>query len=310
MTRMLIDTDTASDDAVALVLALRDPDTEVVAITVVAGNVGLHQGVQNALYTVELCGSTVPVHAGADRPLTRTLVTAQNVHGLDGMGDIGLPLTGRAPASVDAVAEIIRVARTYDDLTVVTLGPLTNLALAVRTAPDIVSRIARVVMMAGTGQGPGNITPVAEFNVWVDPEAADIVFTSGLPVEMVGWDVSYTYATIAAAESAEIAALGPLGKFCTTIQATLLEFCRTVTHLDGYDLPDPISMAVALDPSIATEVVDRYVRVETAPSLSIGQTIVDHLGVTGQPANAKVVLAASRERFLQMLRTAVSAEVA
>jgi purine nucleosidase len=277
-----------------------------VAITVVAGNVGLHQGVQNALYTVEQCGSSVPVHVGAERPLTRTLVTAQNVHGLDGMGDIGLQLTGRTPASVDAVTEIIRAARTYDDLTIVTLGPLTNLALAVRTAPDIVSRIARVVMMAGTGRGPGNITPVAEFNVWVDPEAADIVFTSGLPVEMVGWDISYTYATITAAESAELAALSPLGEFCTAIQATLLEFCRTVTHLDGYDLPDPITMAVALDPSIATEVVDRYVRVETAPSLSIGQTIVDHLGVTGESANTKVVLGASRERFLAMLRTAVT----
>ncbi len=303
----LIDTDTASDDAVALVMALRHPEVDVVGITVVAGNVGLEQGVQNALYTVELCGADVPVHAGAGRPLTWPLETAQNVHGQDGMGDIGLPLTGRVPASRDAVGEIIRLARKHaGDLTVVTLGPLTNLALAVRTAPDIVERIARVVVMGGTGQGPGNVTPVAEFNIWVDPEAADIVFTSGLPVEMVGWDISYTYATISAEESDAIAAAGPLGEFCTGIQKVLLEFCANVTHLQGYDLPDPITMAVALEPGLATKVVDRYVRVETGAGLCRGQTVVDHLGVTGQPSNTKVVLESSHERFLELLLAAVS----
>jgi purine nucleosidase len=308
MTRpFLVDTDTASDDAVALVMALRDPDVEVVGITVVAGNVGLDQAVQNALYTVEVCGADVPVHVGARRPLTLPLETAQYVHGQDGMGDIGLPLSGRVPASYDAVGEIIRLARKHSgDLTLVTLGPLTNVALAVRTAPDIVERIARVVVMGGTGRGPGNVSPVAEFNIWVDPEAADIVFTSGLPVEMVGWDISYTYATILAEESDRIAALGPLGEFCTSIQKQVLEFCRTVTHLDGYDLPDPITMAVALDASVATQVVERYVRVETAASLSRGQTLVDHLGVTGHPANAKVVMEASQERFLEILHAAVT----
>ena len=308
MTRpLLIDTDTASDDAVALVMALRHPEVEVVGITVVAGNVGLEQGVQNALYTVELCGADVPVHAGAARPLTLDLETAQFVHGQDGMGDIGLPLSGRTPASNDAVAEIIRLARQHaGDLTLVTLGPLTNVALAVRTAPDIVDCISRVVVMGGTGQGPGNITPVAEFNIWVDPEAADIVFTSGLPVEMVGWDISYTYATITRDESDAITAAGPLGEFCTDIQKVLLEFCENVTHLEGYDLPDPITMGVALEPGLATRVVDRYVRVETGSGLCRGQTVVDHLGVTQQPSNTKVVLESSHERFLELLLAAVS----
>ncbi len=308
MTRpFLIDTDTASDDAVALVLALRAEDVDVVGITVVAGNVGLEQGVQNALYTVEVCGSDAPVHAGAARPLTLPLQTAQNVHGQDGMGDIGLPLSGRTPASNDAVGEIIRLARRHaGELTVVTLGPLTNLALAVRTAPDIVECISRVVVMGGTGQGPGNVSPVAEFNIWVDPEAADIVFTSGLPVEMVGWDISYTYATISPEESDAITAAGPLGEFCTGIQKALIEFCATVTHLPGYDLPDPITMGVALSPALATKVVDRYVRVETAAGLCRGQTVVDHLGVTGQPPNVQVVMESSHEQFLQMLLTAVS----
>jgi purine nucleosidase len=305
--RFLIDTDTASDDAVALVMALRQPDVEVVAITVVAGNVPLEQGVQNALYTVELCGQQVPVHAGAAAPLMRRLETAQNVHGSDGMGDIGLPLRGRTPASRDGVGVLVDAVRQYpNELTVVTLGPLTNLALAVLTAPDIVPLIPRVVMMGGVGQGPGNVTPAAEFNIWVDPEAADIVFASGLPLEMVGWDVSRLYATIDADESAQLRARGPLGEFCTDIQAVLLKFCRETTHLSGYDLPDPIAMAVALADDIATEVVDRYVRVETAGERTRGETVVDHLGVLGEPDNVRVVLAASHDDFLRMLATAMA----
>lgn len=310
MTRALwVDTDTASDDAVALVLALRHPDVDVVGISVVAGNVGLDQAVQNALYTAEICGrADVPVHAGAAVPLVRSLHTAQEVHGQDGMGDIGLDVQGRRPVDADAVAALIAAARRHSgDLTLVTLGPLTNVALAVRTAPDIVDRIGRVVVMGGTGQGPGNVTPVAEFNIWVDPEAADVVFTSGLPIEMVGWDISCGYAVITPEDSARLRALGPLGEFCTDIQAQLVRFCETVTHLDGYDLPDPITMAVALDPSVATGVVERHVRVDTSRGLSTGQTVVDHLGVWGRPPNARVVLEASRERFLAVLADALRA---
>jgi purine nucleosidase len=303
MSRTLwIDTDTASDDAVALVMALRHPEATVAGISVVAGNVGLDQAVQNALYTVELCGRDTPVHAGAAAPLEGPLHTAQDVHGQDGMGDIGLPLRDRKPTSDDAIGAMIRAAREHaDPLTLVTLGPLTNIALALRAAPDLVERFDRVVVMGGTGQGPGNITPVAEFNIWVDPEAADEVFTSGLPIEMVGWDVSYTYATMTSADSARLRELGPIGEFCVDIQACVAKFCANVTHLDGYDLPDPITMAVAIDPSIATRVVERYVRVETAGTLTRGQTVVDHLGICNRPANTRVVLDASRDKFLDLL---------
>jgi purine nucleosidase len=305
--RFLIDTDTASDDAVALVMALRHPAVEIEAITVVAGNVPLDLGVQNALYTVEICGADVPVYAGAAAPMMRELHTAQNVHGADGMGDIGLPLRGRQPAGIDAARVIIDTARNHPgDLTIVTLGPLTNLALAVLAAPDIVPLVSRVVMMGGTGQGPGNVTPAAEFNIWCDPEAADVVFRSGLPLEMVGWDISRTYATISEAESAEFRQLGPIGEFCTDIQKVLLEFCRDVTHLAGYDLPDPIAMAIAIDPTVGTDVRDLFVTVETTGIRTVGETVVDHLGVCGQTGNVKVVLAASRERFVEMLTAAMT----
>ena len=190
-------------------------------------------------------------------------------------------------------------------LSIITLGPLTNLALAVLTALDIVPLISWVAMMSGTGHGPGNVTRAAEFNVWCDPEAADVVFRSGLPLEMVRWDISRVYATISEAESAELRPQGPICEFCTHIQRVLLEFCREVTGLPGYDLPDPIAMAIAMDPTIAADVRDPFVKVETSGARTMGETVVDHLGVGKQPGNVKVVVAASRERFVEMLTTAM-----
>lgn len=300
---MIIDTDTASDDAVALVIALRHPDVEVVAITVVAGNVPLDQGVQNALYTVELCGSTAPVHAGAAAPLSRSLRTAQNVHGRDGMGDIGLPVHGRTPASLDGVEALVREinARPSGSVTLVTLGPLTNVALAFRRDPGLARRLRSLVMMGGTGDAVGNVSAVAEFNIWVDPEAAAEVFESGAPITMVGWDISRKYAVIEAGDAARLRAAGPIGAFAVDIQATLTSFTATETKLAGFDLPDPIAMGVAIDPAIATDVRHLNVRVETAEGIATGQTVVDHLGVEHREPNAKVVLAASHERFMDLL---------
>lgn len=159
MRKFLIDTDTASDDAVAMCMALRHPDIDVVGFTVVAGNVPLDQAVQNALYTVELCGATTPVYAGASEPLARDLETAQNVHGQDGMGDIGLDLQGRTPAEGWAPQFIVDTIRAYPgEITLVAIGPLTNVAIALLWAPDIAEKVDRVVIMGGTGEHvPGNV---------------------------------------------------------------------------------------------------------------------------------------------------------
>jgi purine nucleosidase len=173
MRQFLIDTDTTSDDAVALVMVLNYPDVQVEAITVVSGNVPVEQAVQNALYTVELCNQSVPVYQGVTKPLLRPLQTAQFVHGEDGMGDIGLPLSGRIPAEGHAVPVIIdTIHRCAGNISLVTLGPLTNVALALLQEPSIVSEVKECVIMGGTGQGYGNITPVGEYNIWADPEAA------------------------------------------------------------------------------------------------------------------------------------------
>jgi purine nucleosidase len=306
--RLLIDTDTASDDAVALLMAFRHPATTVEAVTVVAGNVPLPQAVQNALYTREIVGSEAPVYAGRAAPRRGVLRTAQYVHGQDGMGDIGLGLVGRTADEGDAVEVLIDRIRTRPgELTLVTLGPLTNVAEAFERAPDLAGKVARLVMMGGTSDAIGNVSPVAEFNIWVDPEAARIVFASGAPIVMVGWDISRKYAAFSPAEAAALSALGPLGQFSVRIQATLDGFARAHTNLPGFDLPDPIAMAVAIDPQTATLTRRLYVDVETAGQLTRGQTVIDHLRLTNREPNADVVLEASREHFDSLLKLTLAA---
>jgi purine nucleosidase len=305
--RILIDTDTASDDAVALVMAMRHPDIEIEAITVVAGNVPVDQGVQNALYTVELCQRSIPVFRGMPAPLVRQLSTAQFVHGQDGMGDIGLPLSGREPAAGHAIQVMIEtIQRHAGEITMVALGPLTNVASALRQDPGIAGKVRECVVMGGTGQGHGNVTPVSEYNFWADPEAAKIVFESGLPIKMVGWDISRSYAVLDPAEAAQIRAIGtPLANFCIDIQSLVQEYATTQSQLPGFDLPDPIAIAVALQPEIATKTQTLFVAIETQSELCRGQSVVDHYSITGQEPNAEVVLKASRDRFWNMLCDAV-----
>lgn len=306
MRHFIIDTDTASDDAVALVMALQHPGVHVDAITVVAGNVPLGHGVQNALYTVERCGMSTPVYVGIDKPMLRPLETAQFCHGEDGMGDIGLPLSGRTPAEGHAVDVLIETIHQFvGEITLVTLGPLTNIATALLRDPSIAQEVERCVIMGGIGFGYGNIVPAAEYNIWVDPDAAKIVFESGLPIQMVGWDVSHKYATFTSEQADALHAMSDLAAFCVDIQKALREFGISYLKQDGFDLPDPIAMAVALEPDVATVTKHLRVDIETKSELTRGATVVDHLRVSGQDPNVHVVLEASRERFLETLYAAV-----
>ena len=299
MRTFVVDTDTGSDDAVAVAMALRHPDVRVAAITVVSGNVPLDQAVQNALYTREVAGGDAPVYRGREGAAPHT---AQDVHGVDGMGDIGLRLSGRTPDEGDAVEKLVEVVRgAPGQIELVTLGPLTNVGEAFERAPDVPGLLKRLVLMGGTSDAVGNVAPVAEFNIWADPEAARVVFRSGAPIEMVGWDISRKYAVFTPEQSDWLAGLGPVGEFSVAIQAKLIEFTSTVTHLAGFDLPDPIAMAVALDPSVATDVHRYHVDVEVTGELTRGQTVVDVLGVGGGEPNADVVVEASRGRFEQVL---------
>jgi purine nucleosidase len=282
-------------------MALRHPEADVRAITVVAGNVSIDQAVQNALYVRELAGSDVPVYDGAAEPRSGPQRLAHHVHGLDGMGDIGLPLRGRVPTGSIAVEVLVEEIRARPgEVTLVTLGPLTNVAAAFESAPDVPRLLRSLVLMGGTSDAVGNVTPVAEFNVWADVESAAIVFGSGAPITMVGWDISRKYAVFGPDDSDALRALGPLGEFSVDIQRTLVQFALTETGLAGFDLPDPIAMAIALEPAIALDVETVHVAVERRGELTRGQTVIDHRARFGE-ANVDLVFAASRERFIELL---------
>ena len=208
MRNFLIDTDTASDDAVAIIMALAAPDVRVLALTTVAGNVGVEQATRNALLTAELCGADVPVFVGAAAPLIRAHDHAHWFHGNDGLGDHGYPPPKRSPEREHAVDAILRLADAEPGLTLVTLGPLTNVALALARIRRLRERIGRCVVMGGAPCCEGNVTPAAEYNIWVDPEAARAVFRSKLKIEMVGWHVSRGASVLNEAEIAAIEALG------------------------------------------------------------------------------------------------------
>ena len=288
----LIDTDTASDDAVALLMALRAPGVRVAAITTVAGNVSVGQATSNALYTVELCGSDVPVYAGASGPLSRAHQDATWFHGQDGLGDHGFRPTRRA-APKEAVEAIIETIKSNPGLTLVTLGPLSNIALALKREPGIAAQVARTVVMGGNPCCEGNVTPAAEFNIWVDPEAARAVLHSPLAagdrLELIGWQLCRGEAVLNPEEIERVSNWStPLARFALDSNSYARHALMTQTGEDGICLPDPVAMAVALDPRVATVWGRHYVDVETGSELTRGMTVVDRLNVAADPRNREV----------------------
>src|SRR5215813_13805080 len=283
---LLIDTDGGSDDAVALIMALRSSDVRVSAITVIAGNVPVEQATQNVLYTVELCEAETPVSAGAGEPLVRELVTAQWFHGRDGLGDHGYAPSSRRADSRHAVEAIIQTVLANPASEMLTSRPLTNLALAIRREPRIIEAIGRCVVMGGAPCCEGNVTPAAEFNIWVDPEAAKIVFRSGMKLEMVGWHLCRGAAALNQNDIDQILALKtPVAEFTIRCNSVAAEAYYTQTGERGISLPDPISAAITLQPKLCTDASMHYVDIETASDLTRGMTVVDRLGVAADERN-------------------------
>jgi purine nucleosidase len=285
----LIDTDTASDDAVALIMALRSPQIQVVAITTVAGNVDVHQATRNALYTAELCDSNVPVFAGAEQPLRRAHANASWFHGRDGLGDHGYPPPRRAPEKQSAVDAIIDTVESNHGLEMVTLAPLTNIALALQKKPAIAKKVSRCVVMGGAPCCEGNVTPAAEYNIWCDPEAARIVMRSGLPIELVGWHLCRGEAVLNPSDIQQVLSFATaLAKFAIECNSHAQAAFLKQSGEHGISLPDPVAMAVALDPSIATSQSPHFVDVETENELTRGMTVVDRLNVAHDQRNRDV----------------------
>jgi len=282
----LIDTDTASDDAVAIIMALRAPDVRVIAITTVAGNVDVQQSTRNALYTVELCGADVPVYTGAEKPLLRRYENATWFHGRDGLGDHGYPPPRRAPGKLHAVDAIIEAIEANPGLVIVTLAPLTNLALALTKKPDIAAKVGRCVVMGGAPCCEGNVTPAAEYNIWVDPEAARIVMLSGLPVELVGWHLCRGDAAVREDDMARILGFNnAVAHFAIECNSHARKAYKVQTGENGISLPDPVAMCLALDPTVGTEWSSHYVEIETQSDLTRGMTVVDRLNVAADDRN-------------------------
>jgi purine nucleosidase len=285
----LIDTDTASDDAVALIMALRNPQVDVLAITTVAGNVAVHQASRNALYTTDLCGSSVPVFSGAEKPLNRPHRGADWFHGRDGLGDHGYPAPRRVPEKKLASDAIIDTIESHPGLVLVTLGPLTNIALALQKKPAIAARVSRCVVMGGAPCCEGNVTPAAEYNIWCDPEAARIVVRSGLPIELVGWHLCRGQAALNPSEIQYVLSFdNPVAKFAIECNSRAQEAYFVQTGEHGISLPDPIAIAVALDPSIVTADSEHLMDVETQSELTRGMTVVDRLNVAADERNRNV----------------------
>jgi purine nucleosidase len=289
MRQFLIDTDTASDDAVAILMALAAPDVSVLGLTTVAGNVSLDQATRNALFTAQIAGVEVPVFAGAAAPLLRLHEHAHWFHGKDGLSDRGYPAPRGKPEREHAVEAILRLAGEHPGLTLVTLGPLTNVALALARDPTLAAKIHRCVVMGGAPCCEGNVTPAAEYNIWVDPEAAHIVFRSGLNIEMVGWHVSRGASVLNETEIADILAVGAAkARFAIECNTRAKAAYHTQTGEVGLSLADPTAMAVALDRTIGTSWSRHLVEIECASELTRGMTVVDRLNVAADDNNRQV----------------------
>ncbi len=287
--QFLIDTDTASDDAVALIMALRSPAIRVLAITTVAGNVAVQQSTRNALYTAELCSADVPVFIGAEKPLNRVHQSAHWFHGRDGLGDHGYPAPRKAPEKQHAAEAMIATIESNPGLVLVTLGPLTNVALALQRNPAIAGKVGRCVIMGGAPCCEGNVTPAAEYNIWCDPEAARIVLRSGLPVELVGWHLCRGEAALKPGDIKQVLSFGtPQARFAIECNSRAQEAYFEQTGEHGISLPDPVALSVALDPTIVTQQSEHFMDVETSSELTLGMTVVDRLNVAANDRNREV----------------------
>ncbi len=270
-------------------MAMRAKDVQVVAITTVAGNVPVEQSTRNALYVVELCDAEVPVYAGADKPLLRVYQNATWFHGKDGLGDHGYPAPRKKAERLHAADAIIHTVEANPGLVIVTLAPLTNLALALAKKPSLAAQVGRCVVMGGAPACEGNVTPAAEYNIWVDPEAARMVMRSGIPVELIGWHLSRGESVLSQSDIELIEGFKTeLAHFAIESNSHARSAYKVQTGEDGISLPDPVAMCLAIDPTVGTSWSEHYIEVETESDLTRGMTVVDRLNVAHDQRNRAV----------------------
>lgn len=304
--RFIIDTDTAGDDVTSLLIGLLHPESRLEAITVCAGNVPLPLCVRNALTTVETAGrSDVPVYVGADRPLLCDLVTCEYVHGDDGMGNSNFPDPKVKPQAEPAASALVRLVNQYPgEIEIIAQAPLTNIALAYKLDPTIAQKVKRLWIMGGSNNFVGNVIPAAEFNFYVDPAAAKIVFDAPFNTTMVGWEICVRHGYMPESDIEQVRQMGsPLSRFYLDVNRAAYKFNREKGGIQGISHPDSIMMAMAIDNRIMTKSARYHVDIEYRSELTRGYSAVDILGITGQMPNAEVCLEADYQRFREMLFT-------
>jgi len=278
MRKYIIDTDTASDDAVAIIMALREPELKIVALTEVGGNGSMEYACKNASIAIGMAGTYIPpIYAGCTEPLTRDQLFAATAHGMNGLSDRVFADPGHEPEKEHAVNAIIRLIREGEgDIGIIALGPLTNLALAFRKAPDIISKIPEIILMGGAGLTKSGRTPVAEFNIFADPEAANIVFEAGIPTTLLPLEACFGDARIEAPELETMRSWNNRrADFCIDSNYLLMQLGKARTGTEALSLPDPTSVAYAARRDLAVNSFKCKVRVDTSRSLTYGQTVLD-----------------------------------
>jgi purine nucleosidase len=309
MTRLIIDTDPGVDDAHAILMAFAHSDTQIEAITTVAGNVSLKRTTANACTILDVVGrEDVPVYAGCDGAILRAPHDASYVHGSDGLGDSNYPPSARRPIDEHAVLALIRMANEAPgERTLVAIGPLTNVALATRLDPALPTKYKRLVWMGGAVWAGGNIGshPSAEFNAWSDPEAAAIVLEAWPGMSLLSWDVTLEHPITAEQIDLLMKADTPRGEFFRRITGSLMNYQQAKAARTVMYEPDALAVAVAIEPDIVRRAEMHYVQVELAGAHTRGQTTVDWRGLSGKGPNVNIILELDRDRFWEMFRAGV-----
>lgn len=304
---LLIDTDPGVDDALAILMAFNDRRHEVVALTVAAGNVGLRHTVANALKLCEVADVDVPVYAGCATPLLHPARDAAYVHGRDGFGDTGYESASRQPASEHAALAILRQSHEHAGrLLLVALGPLTNLALALKLDPTLPSRVARCVVMGGAVTAHGNITPSAEFNIAFDPEAAHIVFAAFPQIDLSDWEATLEHGLLHADVDRWLAADSPRARFYEAISRQTRAWSGE-RRGSRWHSADGLAMAFALAPEGVLETAERPLAVETEGRHTRGSTVIDWRREGGQPDNVRILQRYDQARFEALIEAALAA---
>ena len=311
-TPLVIDTDTAQDDCIAILVGLLHQEVDLRAITMVAGNVGFDRQVANAFLTLSAAGrlGDVPVHLGCRRPLARPWVSAENVHG-DGSGGLDMDFTDCVPADEHGVDALCRLAREHaGELVIVCIAPLTNIAMAIARDPQFVTNVARLVIMGGSNNGRGNITAAGEFNFYVDPEAAKAVFAAGFAdITVVPWaPLTLRDAVFSRAQLDRIGAIGtPLARFFRQVCDATLAFDESV-GIPGTTHPDSLSASIVVRPELVTASAPYHVDVEAGSELTRGYSAMSW-GVHGLTPNATVVESVDADAFFEHICRMLNTQV-